>query len=128
MSDQLSMSIDVMPTMLELAGIGFPKERPFDGQSLAPTLLDEKALKPRQLFWNYQAMRDGPWKLILAGRGTERDSVGLYNLVQDIGESNNLAETYPERVAAMRLQLNEWSADVRTNVTPQPVGRLPKAP
>ena len=127
-SDQLSMSIDVMPTMLELAGIGFPKERPFDGQSLVSALLDKGSQKPRQLFWNYRAMRDGPWKLILGGRGTERDSVGLYNLVQDIGESNNLAETYPERVAAMRLQLNEWSADVRTNVTPQPVGRLPKAP
>jgi arylsulfatase A len=119
-SDQLSMSIDLMPTILEFAGIEFPTERPFDGQSLVPTLLDEKALKPRQLFWNHRAMRDGPWKLILGGKGSERDSVGLYNLDLDIGESNNLAETYPERVAAMRLQLTEWSADVRTNVTPQP--------
>jgi hypothetical protein len=37
-----------------------------------------------------------------------RPAVELYNVVDDIGESKDLAAAQPERAAAMRAQLNAW--------------------
>lgn len=119
-SHQLAISLDLMPTMLELAGIAAPAERPLDGISLVPALLNRAEPVQRQLFWNHKAMRDGSWKLILDGNGTAKGSVGLYNLADDIAESSNLAQAEPARVAAMQKALQDWTADVISNVTPQP--------
>ncbi len=119
-SRQLAISLDLMPTMLEFANIAAPVDRPLDGISLAATLLNRREPMNRQLFWNHKAMRDGPWKLILGGKGTRADSVGLYNLADDLAESVNLAQAEPARVAAMQRALQEWTADVTSNVTSQP--------
>ena len=40
---QLTANVDFMPTILDLCGIDVPDGRTFDGVSLAPLLLDEKA-------------------------------------------------------------------------------------
>ncbi len=116
--DDLAISLDLMPTMLALAGAKPSKERPLDGVNLAPVLFEGKSLGNRQLFWNGKAMRDGPWKLIIAGRGQE--GIGLYNLDDDIGEQNNLAERQPDRVKAMLAKIEAWKADVANGATPQP--------
>ena len=73
----------------------------------------------RKLFWNSKAMRDGDWKLMLGGKGAPKNSVGLYNLADDIGEQTNLAGKYPERVAAMRRAIEIWETDVTRDATPQ---------
>jgi len=119
-TDQMGISIDLMPTMLELAEIKPAADRPLDGISLVPTLLQNAAPRPRQLFWNHKAMRDGHWKLILGGKGTPAKSVGLYHLAEDPGEQVNLADSQPQRTARMRKALEAWTADVTGNVTAQP--------
>ncbi|BCX47543.1 N-acetylgalactosamine-6-sulfatase [Haloferula helveola] len=118
-TDELSISIDLMPTMLELSGASAHPERPLDGVSLVPVLLRGESLGERQLFWNHKAMRDGNWKLMLGGKGAAGE-VGLYDLSKDIGEKNNLAKQHPERVETMRKALKAWSEDVMSNVTAQP--------
>ena len=118
-SDQLAISLDLMPTMLAMAGISAPKEHEFDGVDLTPVLIRGETVPDRKLFWNGRAMRDGEWKLILNGKGTEEGSVGLYNVSEDIGEQTNLAQKYPERVSAMRGAIEEWKMDVAENATPQ---------
>jgi len=60
------------------------------------------------------------WKLIIGGRGTAADQVGLYDLDADVGEKTNLASKYPDRVKAMQNALQAWSDDVTANATPQP--------
>jgi len=117
-TDQLCISLDVMPTLLELAGVPVPAGHMLDGVSLAPLLLEGKPLGHRQLFWNGRAMRDGQWKLVLGGRGG--DGVGLYDLSKDIGEKTDLAAQHPERVAAMRAAIAAWDKDVATGATRQP--------
>lgn len=101
-SDDLCITLDLMPTMLELAGVDAP---PTDGRSLVP-VFDGGSLEPRPLFWNGVAMRDGKWKLM------ERQSVQLFDLSADIGEQHNLAAQHPGRVATMRAALAAWQRDV----------------
>ena len=117
-TDQLAVSLDLMPTMLELGGGSLPEGHKLDGVSLAPVLLEGKSLGRRKLFWNDVAMRDGPWKLMLKGKGLE--GIGLYNLDDDVGEQNNLADKYPDRVESMRAQIEAWTLDVNTGATEQP--------
>ncbi len=117
-SNELAISIDLMPTMLALAGASLPEGHKLDGVSLLPVLLERKPLGNRKLFWNGKAMRDGPWKLIVGGRGAK--GVGLYNLAEDIGERNNLAEDYPQRVRQMQAAIRAWQQDVTATATAQP--------
>jgi arylsulfatase A len=131
-TDIPAMSIDIMPTLLSLAGIALPGERPLDGVDLSPVLLEQRALPDRPLFWaglsnkggRTEAMRDGPWKLMVNHRdarpGTrENPTVELYNLDQDLQEQTNLAEYQSERAAAMLHQINAWIADTQKGRTPQ---------
>ena len=114
-TDQLAISLDVMPTFLDLAGVPAPRARPLDGVSLRPLLLDGKPLGPRQLFWNGDAMRDGPWKLMVAGGRPQ-----LFDLKRDLGESHDVSAEHPERVTAMTAALARWTKDVATHATTQP--------
>lgn len=116
--DQLSISIDVMPTLLAAAGVDAPQERKLDGINLLPYLTGEAQERERTLFWNGQAVRKGTWKLMTPGKGNDR--VQLFDLSNDIGEKNNVAEEYPDLVREMRAALNEWKSDVASNETPQP--------
>jgi arylsulfatase A len=117
-TDQLAISLDLMPTMLELAGAKTPAGHKLDGVSLVPLLLEGKPLGRRQLFWRGQAMRDGPWKLVARERGLK--GPGLYDLSKDIGEKSNLAEAHPDRVEQMLAALDAWKADVAKGATRQP--------
>jgi len=117
-TDQLAISLDIMPTMLELAGAKTPDGHTLDGVSLAPLLLNGKPLGRRKLFWNGKAMRDGPWKLMIDGRGAK--GIALYNLDTDIAESKNLAAKHPARVKQMLAAIEAWKTDVATGATVQP--------
>jgi arylsulfatase A-like enzyme len=106
-TDQLSISLDLMPTMLELADTAVPDGHTLDGVSLGTLLTEGQPLDQRQLSWNGKAMRDGNWKLLERSEGSE-----LYDLAQDIGEETNVASEHPERVTAMRAALEVWRKDV----------------
>jgi arylsulfatase A-like enzyme len=66
----------------------------------------------------YGAVRVGDWKLI---EFFEDDHTELYNLADDVGESNDLAAKMPERATALRRQLHDWRKDVGAQMpTPNP--------
>ncbi|OAM91083.1 hypothetical protein AW736_05225 [Termitidicoccus mucosus] len=114
-SHDLAISLDLMPTFLDLAGIAPSKERPLDGVSLKTLLLENRPLGTRKLYWNGQAMREGPWKLIIADGHPQ-----LYNLDDDPAEANDISEEHGARVRSMLVDLNAWKKDVATGATPQP--------
>ena len=119
--DEPCISIDVMPTMLELTGGKLPAGHELDGGSLVPVLLEGAPLDDREFFWDYrgrQAMRRGPWKLVIGEKGQK--GVGLYNLDDDLGEKQNLAAKFPQRVEAMLKSIAAWQEDVNTGATEQP--------
>ncbi len=120
-TDQLAIGMDLLPTMLKLAKSESPKEHRFDGIDLSPVLLSNKSVGPRTLVWEHagrQAIREGSWKLVRGARGLKAKT-GLYNLSEDIGESQNLATEQSDRTAQMLQALNEWKTDVVKGATIQ---------
>ncbi len=126
-----AISIDLLPTMLELAGVPLPEGHHLDGRNLLPVLLEGKSLGRRTLFWDYagnQAVRDGAWKLVVEGRGTTNrgekkarfPSLSLFHLDRDLREQKDLASQQPERVESLRKALRAWQEDVARKATRQP--------
>lgn len=115
-----TISIDLLPTMLDLTGVARPQGRKLDGVSLRPVLVDDNELKPRKLFWEYRnqaAVRDGTWKLV--SHPMQKELV-LYDLSKDLGEQKNLSKTHPQQVAKMKAALAAWQKDVANGATKQP--------
>ena len=126
-TDQLALTMDIMPTLIELAESNAPTDRPLDGISLAPVLLDGKSIGKRKAFWehgNGYAMRDGEWKLVVGARGFK--GKGLFDLSKDPGEKENLAKQEPQRLKAMSAALEAWKKDVAKGATPQPTKETAK--
>jgi arylsulfatase A-like enzyme len=108
---------DLVPTLLELAGIQ-RSDIAFDGHSLLPMVRGEVASHASEFYitectWmRKHGWRTPQWKLIMA---LEPDfhfkpPVELYNLIEDPLENNNLADTLPEVVAALRARMEAWLA------------------
>lgn len=118
---QTTICLDVMPTMLALAGASVPVGHRLDGLDLTDLLTANQSLGERDLFWSYLQMsvvRRGAWKLVV--RGADPSTVELFNLDDDPGERRNLTDREPQRVAAMRAALGAWRRDVDAGATVQP--------
>ena len=118
------MTIDIMPTLIELSQTTLPENAaPLDGRSLKQLLLSGKQEpRPEPLFWAYrnqQAVRKGPWKLVLQAEGP-LEEIELFRLKNGLGESKNLASKFPNKVQAMKRQLMDWHTEVTANPTKQP--------
>lgn len=106
-SDYIGAFWDVMPTFAEITGTKAPSE--IDGISFLPELLGKKQPQHHHLYWEFyekggkQAVRKGKWKAVRLN--LHEDFYGapieLYNLDEDISESNNVADEYPEIVEDM---------------------------
>jgi arylsulfatase A len=81
--DAVAGTIDLLPTLVKLAGGETPAEPVIDGRDISPLLLGQSAQSPREAHYyfagyNLQAVRQGPWKLAIApqpetmGRGIAR--------------------------------------------------------
>ena len=131
MSDELLVGMDLLPTVMDIAGIKIPRQRKLDGISVKDHLLDRAHLPQRRVFFGYEpklgtAMRDGNCKM-----QTKGDVVELYDLSKDIKETTNVADKYPQRAAEMKAAIEKWKKDV----TPAPcaayssaTGRMVDAP
>ena len=104
---------DLFPTLLELAGI--EKNNKLDGKSLVP-LLKGKLFKDRFLYWHYPhygnqggdpnaIVRKGDWKLIYYFEDGKNE---LYNLMNDIGETNNVFNKFPDIGLELKNELKKW--------------------
>ncbi len=127
------ISMDMYPTLLEIAGEKSAGKKGVDGVSLVPLLKQNGKLKRDELFWHYPhyqhyqlggatpygAIRKGDFKLI---EFFDDMRVELYNLREDIGEQHNLASEMPEKVKELRNRLHDW----RKQVGAQMPSRNPK--
>ncbi len=122
--DQPVTSTDFYPTMLEMAGLPVRPAQHVDGASLVPLLKESGALDRQSIFWHYPhysnqggrpggAVRSGRYKLI---EHYEDMSVELYDLVEDVGETRDLAAIMPKvgrRLAAATTRLAASGGGVR---------------
>ena len=114
--------LDYFPTFLELAGVSDFKGT-LDGNSLQPLLLG-KPLNDRPLFWHLAStykhppcsvIRKGDWKLI---QFLKNGRVELYNLRNDLKESDNLATQNPEQTATLLKELTQWRRSHKVPLPP----------
>ena len=119
-SDAVVGCIDSYPTLLDLAGIAPNPEQKMDGISFAPELLGTgKFPRDTYIVWYPHGMagvavRRGDWKLIRHywKRPTDWDGLReLYNLSNDLGEQNNLAEKMPDKVKELDALIDEFLKD-----------------
>ena len=107
---------DLVPTILDLLGIR--TRISFDGRNLMPLVRGTRLTHESEFYitectWmRKHGWRTPEWKLIVA---LEPDfhfkpEVELYNLVQDPGETVNLANKEPEMVDLLRGRMNAWIA------------------
>ena len=135
-------NIDLFPTLLEVAGIDNTQHQ-LDGNSLLSVLIDKTQTLERPLFWHFpiylqayrkknnenrdplfrtrpgSVVRYGNWKLHYY---FENNEIELYNLSNDIGEKNNIAEENKEKTAELLLLLKNWwketNAPIPTQLNP----------
>jgi len=121
-SDEPVIGHDFYPTFLSLAGIT-TNSSTIDGVDLSPILNENKTLNRKELFWHYPhyhgsgwtpgaALLQGDWKLI---EFYESGAVELYNLSEDISETNDLSLKYPEKVVTLQNRLYELQKSVNAN-------------
>jgi choline-sulfatase len=137
--DYLVRTIDVMPTVLELAGVSRDKFPSMDGASLVPllagngsdpghvayadsvdmltygTAVGTKDVKDDRLF----VVTDGTWKYIYHVLRPEESE--LYNLQDDPRELTNLHEFRPEEVKRLRADLRSRDCFPGGEISPGPM-------
>jgi arylsulfatase len=122
--------IDVLPTMLDAAGLPAPKtvdgvtQKPMDGVSFLSTFADANAkpIRERQYFeifsnraiydhgWIAAAQHTFPWRQDYAPGNWDKDKWELYNIDEDYSEANDLAAKYPQKLAEMKKLFDEEAA------------------
>jgi arylsulfatase len=115
---------DIMPTLLELAGVGYPETH--KGRALPPLIgkswvrmLAGGAESPRtdqdymawEIFGN-RALRQGDWKLRWQWKPWGRGDWELFNLAADPAERKNVAADNPDQARAL---LARWDEYVKAN-------------
>jgi arylsulfatase A-like enzyme len=126
--DQPVIQLDILPTALAAAGVEIKSDFKLDGVNLLPYLSGRINTPPHDaLYWRFGAqwaIRAGDWKLVAT-----RDSNGdraplkrgkpdldgglLFNLRDDIGEQNNLAEKQPEKVKELQAAWLRWNSELK---------------
>lgn len=104
-TDHISAFWDVVPTLMEIVDSELSTD--IDGVSFLPTLLGKDDQREHDhLYWEFhekggrQAIRKDEWKLVRYNVN-KGGAYELYNLKDDKGEQNNLAETMPEKVTKL---------------------------
>ncbi|MRT91994.1 arylsulfatase [Ancylomarina sp. 16SWW S1-10-2] len=104
-SDHVSAFWDVLPTCEAIVGV---KSTSTDGISFLPELLGEPNQKEHDyLYWEFahkggrQAVRMGNWKGVIYNI-SKKGEMQLYNLTEDVAETNNVADQHPDIIAKMK--------------------------
>lgn len=122
-SDEIIQSIDFYPTLMNLLNISIPEDYVIDGIDITPALKGG-TLSRKEIIsyfphfstgvpdWIPPAItiRSGDWKLIREFYQGENNAHAymLYNLKEDIGETNNLATSYPEKLETLDRMIDAY--------------------
>ncbi len=152
--NQLTSTIDLLPTIASICGTSLPKNK-IDGVSLMPILNGDMTAKPREFFAYYyrrnnlEAVRKDQWKLVLPhtgrtykgflpgndgfpGPNTEQheEPMALYDLRRDPGEEYDVQRLYPEVVKELEAYAETIREELGDEITNRegsgrrPIGRI----
>lgn len=107
-SEAVTTTMDLFPTLLQLADIPMPDDRMFDGSNLQPILTGKEKALPEEIVFYYfrdriRAVRHGPWKahfITKPSYSKEKAVIHnpplLFNLEHDPAEDHDVSEDHPE--------------------------------
>ncbi len=121
--DEPVVSHDLFPTILNALDITYNIKN-IDGMDLNNIFL-KKEFNRDYIFWHFphyhgslwkpgSAIRNNEWKLV---HFYEENTKELYNLYDDISESNDLADAYPEIVNELSNKMDEIKIELNANKT-----------
>ena len=129
-SDRIAAHIDILPTLLDAAGISTDPDRELDGRSLRPLLERRDVDWPDRMIaiqshrgdepirYHQFAIRSQRWKL-LNNSGFHNNELPpgppafeLYDMEGDPGETTNVADRHPAVMEQMRAAYDDWFDDV----------------
>ncbi|RME67261.1 MAG: arylsulfatase [Verrucomicrobia bacterium] len=112
----LTAHFDVLPTLVELAGLRFTPHKPLDGRSLVPLLrgetpewidriitVDTQRVLNLTKYKAYSVMQ-GEWRLVNGNR--------LYDLRTDLKQQHNVIDQHPEIAERLALAYEGWWASL----------------
>ena len=109
-SDAIFATIDFMPTFSNVCGFDLPKDIHIDGIDQTELLTGKRKTGRNFFYFDKAGVRKGKWKYLkpnayfygYAVEDNRKKNDELYNLEIDIGETNNLAKKFPEKVAELK--------------------------
>jgi arylsulfatase A-like enzyme len=130
--DELTGTIDVLPTIAAITGKPLPEGKKIDGMDVSGLWMGTTEKSPRTEFVHYtsrgdlEGIRQGDWKLLVkkprnpgnAQRrqaGAKPPQILLFNLGKDVGEQNNVAGENPDIVKQLRARMEELDAEITKN-------------
>jgi arylsulfatase A-like enzyme len=130
-SDEVVGAVDIYPTVRDLLGIAPNPAQKIDGVSLVPVVRATGRVG-REAYFNYFPhgaagkppgvwVRSGDWKLIRWFMTSPQfpDKFELYNLRDDLGETQNLASAMPEQVRELDGRIDGFLRDTGATI-PRP--------
>ena len=116
-NDQTVLTMDVLPTLLDFIGKE-PSLANLDGISIKDNILNTTDLPKRDVFFafgNKSFIRSGDWKMVRI-KSEDGDTIELYNLSNDLQESNDRSADNPELLNKLDTKLSNWEKEVKKGV------------
>ncbi len=130
--DELTGTIDVLPTIATLTGKALPTENRIDGIDVSRLWMGEIKESPRTEFVHYtsqgnlEGIRQGNWKLLVKKprqrrnqknqKGTQaKPQIMLFDLANDVSEKNNLAAQHPDIVERLQKRMTQIDSEITEN-------------
>lgn len=131
--DELTGTIDVLPTIAAITKTALPTDKKIDGLDVTGLWMGTTEESPRTEFIHYtsqgnlEGLRQGNWKLLVKKPRQQRNrknkpavpakppQIMLFDLSNDIGEENNLAAAHPDVVSRLQTRMKELDAEITKN-------------
>ena len=113
---QISASIDLLPTLADLAGIPVTSKKPLDGVSLKPLLTNKNDDWPsRTLFSHWRgkvSVRTQQYRLDHQNK--------LFDIANDPGQHQDCSQQHPKITAELKQAKQTWSRDLLPTLGKEP--------
>ena len=115
----LTAHVDILPTLAEMIGLNFESKKILDGASIANVLQGKEEDIDRMLVVDTQRNQwpeKGKNSCVMSSEWRLIDGKELYNLADDQGQVNDLADKHPDLVSEMNLFYDKWWAGVEPDI------------
>ena len=108
--DEPFVSLDLLPTIVQLAGGTLEGEPVLDGENVWSDLTEGTSTRERTFYFgfrNYSAVREGKYKIV---REQPQAEFQLFDLSSDVSESEDLSNAFPKLKMKLVQKFEEWQS------------------